>query len=147
MIEVVYKKKKVSTKPHYLLVYNYMIGDANGDTTEKVKLSVDNPYIEKFVKLLNSLKPTKETWGLILDFSSIERIYKEGQINKKDYNFLLRIMFKRKECESNISDEDNYANEFFKGVRSETPYTFLVFKGCDLFYIDENGSQFNTIFK
>lgn len=53
------KKKEIKeSEPYYLLKFKYMIGDANGYTSEKVKISLENPFLERLVKLLNSLEPT-----------------------------------------------------------------------------------------
>ena len=41
------------------------------------------------------------------------------------------------------SDED-YASEFYEGVRGETEYSFLVFEGIDLYYYDEYGVKHET---
>jgi hypothetical protein len=129
--------KKVTT--HYILQYNYMIGDDNGYTDESVKLSKDNPFIERYVTLINKLKPTKGHWGVVLDKSRLIKHYTENQITKDEYEFLNGLMF-----ESNDSNE--YTNEFFEGVRSDAEYSFLVFQGCDLYYIDEYGEKHETEF-
>jgi hypothetical protein len=147
-------KKSKKTDPHYILKYNYMIGDANGDTSEKVKISKDNPFLERYYKLLNSLKPTQGTWGIILDRETIYKTYEENQITKDDYYFLMRIMFEEYEEEEDMESpnpkepkfkvdkkDKEYANEFFEGVRSETEYSFLVFEGLSLKYVDENGEK------
>jgi hypothetical protein len=52
--------------PHYELVYNYMIGDADGDTTETCEVSLDNPFFERFIVLINSLPCPKDSWGISL---------------------------------------------------------------------------------
>jgi hypothetical protein len=57
-------KTTIVGHPHYILKYDYMIGDSDGYTSEKIRVSVDNPFLERYVTLLNSLKPTKGTWGL-----------------------------------------------------------------------------------
>ena len=64
------KSKKLSD-PYYKLVYNYMIGDANGYTTEEETVSLDNPYVERYITLMNSLKTTKGKWGIILNSNSL----------------------------------------------------------------------------
>ena len=33
-------------------------------------------------------------------------------------------------------ENEEFASEFFDGVRGETEYSFLVFEGIDLFYYD-----------
>ena len=60
MIQIVQNNKTSEITPHYLLKFNYIIGDANGYTSRKVEVSLENPYIERFVKLLRSLKPLRD---------------------------------------------------------------------------------------
>ena len=144
------KKPKKPSKPYYLLVYNYMIGDGDGYTSEEVELSVDNPYIERYVTLLNSLKPLKRSWGVGLDRRRLYEHFDEGQITKDDYCFLNCLMFENEDDEDSeymfeVSKENEvYASEFFEGVKRETEYSFLVFQGVDLFYYDEYKKKHNT---
>jgi hypothetical protein len=150
MIEIVKKSKGKKVEPHYLLKYNYMIGDADGNTNEKVKVSLNNPYLERYVTLLNSLQPCKGTWGLILDTENITKVFKEGQITEDDYRFLTGLMFEYwedEESEPYFKENDKYSQEFYDGVEGETEYSFLVFEGVKLYYIDENGDKFDTIIK
>lgn len=146
-------KKSKKIDPYYILKYNYIIGDANGNTSEKLEISKDNPFLERYYKLLNSLKPTKGTWGIILNSETIYKVYEENQITKDDYYFLMRMMFEGyeeedmespnpKEPKFKVSRKDeDFANEFFDGVRAETEYSFLVFDGLSLKYVDENGEK------
>ena len=146
MIEIV--KEKKSTKksdPFYTLTYQYMIGDADGETSETTTLSLNNPFIERYVTLLNSLKPTKGTWGLMLQKEDIKKCFKEKQISEDDYNFLCRMMFQDKQSDFLVPiNYESYAYEFYEGVRADTEYSFLVFEGCDLRYIDEYGKKHKT---
>ena len=154
MIELVdlNKKSKKKKEPYYKLVYNYMIGDADGYTKEDVDISKDNPYVERYIRLLNSLKPTKGSWGLQLESEDIEKCLKEKQINEEDFKFLMRTMFEdalsddKRFTEEDMDWENEHKNEFFDGVRSEAEYSFLVFQGCELFYYDEYGVKFGTKF-
>lgn len=58
MIKIKPKTPKSKTvKPHYKLVYSYMIGDADGYIDKEAKISLDNPYIEEYIAALNKLKP------------------------------------------------------------------------------------------
>lgn len=150
MIKVVEKKNnKKKQDPYYELVYNYMIGDGKGNTKEEVIVSVDNPFVERYVKLLNKLEPTKNHWGIVFEGNRIYESYNEGQITKDDYLFLERMMKEDYEDEDedvfivSKSDED-YASEFYEGVRGETEYSFLVFEGIDLYYYDEYGVKHET---
>lgn len=129
-----------------------MIGDANGYTSRKVEVSLENPYTERFVKLLRSLKPIKGTWGIILNSITLGKQYLEGQISEDDLDFLLLTLFDEYSeegsnyyIEGDEGDENNaFLFEFTEGVREEIECSFLVFKGIDLFYIDEFGVKFNT---
>ena len=101
------KKPKKASKPYYVLVYNYMIGDGDGHTNEEVELSVDNPYIERYVTLLNSLKPLKDSWGVGLDRCRLYEQFDEGQITKDDYSFLNRLMFDGEDEDDDDWDDDD----------------------------------------
>ncbi len=138
------RKNKAKIDPYYILRYNYMIGDADGYTTEESEISIDNPYVERYVTLLNKLKPTKGHWGLSLDEDDIEKCFKEGQITKDSFEFLKGLMFEESFGENEDSNEDKFKYEFWEGVRSETEYSFLVFQGADLIYVDENGKENET---
>lgn len=138
--------------PYYLLVFNYMIGDANGNTTSEVKLSINNPYIERFCTLISSLKPTKGHWGVMLERQRMRQHVNEEQISKEDMEFLERVMFIEHFDDDELcavfksEEEIDFAAEFYDGVRAMSEYSFLVFEGVSLYYIDEYGNKFNTRF-
>lgn len=153
MIKIV--KQKVSVKPkrkkkpYYQLEFDYMIGDADGETMEKIKVSVDNPFLERFVSLINKLKPKKGHWGMSLNYETVESSFKRKLITKNDKEFLLRMMF---EDESSfiISDEDDdngYVFELSEGVKAEVEYSFLTLQSLDLYYYDEDGKRNKTKIK
>lgn len=134
-----------------------MIGDNDGHTTEDIELSVNNPYIEKYCKLLDKLKPTKGYWGISFEKHKIYGNYTEGRLTKDEYIFLREIMFPENDWDD--FDEDEKAENYFKtaeefeyvyelneGIRSETEYSFLTFQGYKLFYYDENGKKNKTKF-
>lgn len=160
MIEILKEKApKKKKNPYYILRYNYMIGDANGNTTEEVRVSVDNPFVERYVKLLNSLKPTKGHWGIVFEGGIGYGHVEEGHITEDDYDFLQRMMneeWDEDDFEDGMSPEtrfmvdkkdEKFASEFFEGVSGETEYSFLVFKGVELFYYDEYGKKHKTKIK
>ena len=131
------QKNTKKTKPHYLLTYNYMIGDANGYT--------------KYISLLNNLKPLKNHWGFILSSEDIRQAFKEKQITEDDYNFLCYMMHfddvdgEDAACKFIVEEKnEEFADEFVDGVRSDNDYSFLVFDGVDLKYIDEFGNKYET---
>ena len=141
-------KKTVETIiPYYTLTYNYSIGDSCGYTTKEVYLSVDNPYIERYCTLLNSIQPLKGKWGIILNEETIESCFKEeNQITEDDYNFLMRTMFSEENNYFKSDKENDYADEFYEGVMEELDYSFLVFEGVKLTYTDKHNVVFDTEF-
>lgn len=159
MIKLVEKIKSTEKRePFYTLEYHYMIGDGNGDTTEVVRLSEDNPYIERYCKLLLSLEPTKGHWGIVLNKERIWNSFQEGQITEDDYFFLRKFMFEYDEDDEDDEEyvnskmfklepeNENYSHEFYYGVMAEAEYSFLVFQGLSLIYHDEYGEIHDTYF-
>lgn len=126
------------------LKYKYQIGSSSDNIVEKIKVSNNNPFVERYCKLLNEVKPLKGSWGTMLEMKEVSGWLKEKQITKDDYNFLTRVMFPE-----NLDDEDDEVVNYFKteednkwadelclgvdgfdsGVRSDTEYSFLVFEG------------------
>lgn len=156
MIELVKEKKpKKPSKPYYILKYNYMIGDADGNTSEEVELSADNPFVERYCKLLNSLGAAKGRWGVMLESGKLNDHLDVKQITEDDYNFLYRTMFPEDIEDDEVEivnyfktkEENKWGNEFFEGVRSEAEYSFLVFEGVELFYVDEYKKKHKTKIK
>jgi hypothetical protein len=114
MIKIKPKNTKIISAPYYLLVYNYMMGDADGDTTETVRVSLENPYTERYVKLLDKLT------DISLTPDSIKKVIKKNGITKDDYKFLLELMFggygiKIDEYEL----DENFSSEFSDVVTAE----------------------------
>lgn len=145
-------KSKKERSPYYILTYHYMIGDANGYTKEKVKVSADNPFLERFCKILNSLKPNSKSWGVMLTKEDIISFFDEKQITKDEYLFLMRTLFEyrpNKEWSDyfKTDEENSYADEFYEGVRSNTEYSFLVFEYVKLKYVDEYGNKIKAKIK
>lgn len=133
--------------PYYTLTYNYSIGDTCRHITEDVYLSVDNPYIERYCTLLNSIQPLKGEWSIILNEETIESCFKEeNQITEDDYNFLMRTMFSEENNYFKSDKENDYADEFYGGVMEELDYSFLVFEDVKLTYTDEHNVVFDTEF-
>jgi hypothetical protein len=132
--------------PYYLLYFQYMIGDADGDTEGEAYVSLDNPFVERFVTLLNRLKPPKHYWGFGLKQDKIEEIYKEGQMTEDEYKFLTRILFDDREDNDyfKTEQENDWADEFNEGVKGEVEYSFLTFQGVYLIYVDETGRHLKT---
>lgn len=149
MIKIIETNKMTveTITPYYTLIYNYSIGDTCGRTTQGVYLSVDNPYIERYCTLLNSIQPLKSRWGIILNEETVELCFKEeNQITEDDYNFLMRTMFSEENNYFKSDRENDYADEFYEGVMEELDYSFLVFEGVKLTYTDEHNVVFDTEF-
>lgn len=140
------KAPKRKIKPYYILEYNYMIGDANGNTSEVVKVSKDNPYVEKYCKLLNKLEPNKNSWGVMLNSEDLDSFLDEKQITQANYEFLNKCMFEPEDFYDNEKEYEFYS-EFWDGVRSDTEYSFLVFQGVELTYVDADKKKHKTNIK
>lgn len=138
MIIIKEKNNKVCCEPCYILVYNYMIGDADGSTTREAEVSLENPYIERYVTLMNSLRPVRGSWGFMLQEEDLTKAFEEGQITEDDYNFLLCMAFAEGDFFVEEHNKD-YSYEFVEGVRSETEYSFLVFEGIEIYYLSKFG--------
>ena len=149
MITIVKEKpSKKERKPYYELKYNYMIGDADGNTSEKVSLSADNPFIERYVKLLNGFRPLKGHWGTVFHNNILDKLLEEKQITEDDYNFLDVTMNEEPDATFEVpKEQEKFLYEFFDGVRGDTEYSFLVFQGCELSYFDEFGTKNKTKIK
>lgn len=141
------KKSNKKKTPHYLLVFNYMIGDADGYNKEKVRVGMDNPYVERFCKLLNKLKPLEGSWGICFRDDELEEFLKQKQITKDDYDFLNQTMYEQSEEEVETGPLEEKYLIFYEGIKGETNYSFLVFQGIEILYYDEFGIQHETEFK
>ncbi len=142
-------KSKKKINPYYLLVYHYMIGDANGNTSEKVRVDVNNPFLERYCILLNKLRPVPGRWGVMLEQDQIADHVKDGQITEEEGEFLKKCMFDdcdydEVEIKKTLGENYKAAYEFQDGVKGETEYSFLVFEGIDLYYVDEYGEKHET---
>jgi len=141
-------KKKI--KPHYYLIINYMIGDSNGDTIEESEISLDNPFLERFCKILKKLKNPKGCWGIKLDEEAIEANYKQKCITKDEKDFFLNILqvegMEEEESDKFFKSEEEaqFAVEISELIRTETEYSFLTYQGFELFYVDENKKRHKT---
>ena len=145
----------VITEPHYILKYNYSIGGETSDIiTKTTKLSLNNPYIERAVHLLNNFLTDKE-----LTLISLRNSYEDSEFNDMDYKFLIRILMHEDiDLEHYITgdnetweDVDEYldiytyhADEFRGGVYTTVEGAILIFEFVELVYINEYGNEFKT---
>ena len=149
MIKLKEKKAKKGQKPYYKLKINYMIGDADGYTSEEGEFKVqDADVIEKFCRILDKLKPLKGSWGIMLN--EMDSHFAEGHITEDELNFW------------DIVATEDYEDEDFEKVKelnpkheamfqdlisAETEYSFLVYEDYKLSYYDEKGLKHNTYFE
>lgn len=156
MIKIILPNDSIEvTEPHYILKFNYSIGGETSDIITKTrKLSLNNPYIERAVYLLNNFLTDKE-----LTLISLRDSYEDGEFNDMDYKFLIRIlMHEDTDLEHYITGDNEtledveeyldiytyHANEFRDGVYTTVEGAILVFEFVKLVYINEYGNEFKT---
>ena len=156
MIKVILPNDSIEiTEPHYILKFNYSIGGETSDIiTKTTKLSLNNPYIERAVYLLNNFLTDKE-----LTIIEIRNSYEDGEFDDMDYKFLIRIlMYEYIDLEHYITGEDetledvydyldmytHHADEFRDGVYTTVEGSYLTLEFVELVYINEYGNEFKT---
>lgn len=152
------KEKKKSNKKHtpvYNLKINYMIGDANGYTSEEGTFPVEcADALEHFCKILDKLEPLEGSWGIMLN--EMESHFSEGQITQEDLDFW-NIFVERDYDEDELDQESSdmlellgthsYGDGLGDLVTAETEYSFLVYQDYKLHYYDENNVKHDTYFE
>ena len=145
----------IITEPHYILKFNYSIGGETCDIiTKTTKLSLNNPYIERAVHLLNNFLTGKE-----LTLREIRNSYEDSEFDEMNYKFLIRILMDEDiDLDHYITgdyetweDVDEYldiytyhADEFRDGVYTTVEGAFLTLEFVELVYINEYGNEFKT---
>ena len=145
----------IITEPHYILKFNYSIGGETSDIiTKTTRLSLNNPYIERAVHLLNNFLTEKE-----LTLEEIKTSYECDEFDEMIYKFLIRILMNEDiDLEHYITsdnetweDVDEYldiytyhADQFRYGVYTTVEGAFLTLEFVELVYINEYGNEFKT---
>ena len=145
----------IITEPHYILKFNYSIGGETSDIiTKTTRLSLNNPYIERAVHLLNNFLTEKE-----LTLISLRDSYEDSEFNDMDYKFLIRILMHEdidlehyitgdnetwEDVEEYLDIYTYHADEFRDGVYTTVEGAILVFEFVELVYINEYGNEFKT---
>lgn len=144
MIQIIQPQSQYA--PFYELVYKYTIGQHSGKTQEFADISDDNPFLERFVTLLNKMEPPQGHWGYTLSTDRLTKILDEGQITQDDYNFLVRTLRLEDNGYFQSEKDNDWADEFSAGdvIRSEFDGSFITFDGVDLYYMDDLGRRLNT---
>lgn len=135
MIKLIPIKNKT---PYYHVIFNYMIGDANGNTT--YDFTCNESEIEKVVKyvsILNKLKPLKDHWGICFDNYEKEYPGEYIGLSEVEYNVFMNLL----DCEFYISKE---RSEIQSCLASRNEYSFLVFQGVEIYYYDENNTKYKV---
>ena len=156
MIKIILPNDSIEiTEPHYILKFNYSIGGETSDIiTKTTKLSLNNPYIERAVHLLNNFLTDKE-----LTLISLRDSYEDSEFNDMDYKFLIRILMHEdidlehyitgdnetlEDVEEYLDIYTYHADEFRDGVYTTVEGAILVFEFVELVYINEYGNEFKT---
>lgn len=129
----------INESPYFHIVFNYMIGDGDGETT--YDFTCGDSEIEevvKYVKILNKLKPLKGYWGICFKDYPKEYPGKYIGISKEEYDILLDLL--------NSSEDDGIKGEFCKCLVDEMEYYFLVFQYIEIYYYDKNNAKFKVKF-
>lgn len=137
------KKSKKKRNPYYELVIHYMIGDADGDTSKENVISMDNEYIERFMKLINNLPERPGHWGISLDQSYLDDVHSKKLMSDDDYKFLSDIFGYPDESKFTHKQLE-YIEEISECIASDTEYSFLTIEYAELVYYNEYGEKFNT---
>ena len=115
--------KNTSTKPHYTLILEYMLGDL---VVSGIQASVDfnesDEDIKNFITVLEKLKgkKLKKRWGWMWDNSNYDEAVEEGILNEDDIKII-----------KDIEDDEL--------LRNEIEISFYVYDGYKITYTDENG--------
>lgn len=96
--------KKPKTPKNYIFKIYYMIGDADGNTSKKGIISIDNPFLSIITNALNKIKPRARQWGILLEDETYLENYRNKNINELEYELLCLV--------SNYNEDDT--SEFFK---------------------------------
>ena len=156
MIKIILPNDSIEiTEPHYILKFNYSIGGETCDIiTKTTRLSLNNPYIERAIYLLNNFLTDKE---LILE--EIKTSYECDEFDEMSYKFLIRILMNEDiDLEHYITSDNEtledveeyldiytyHADEFRYGVYTTVEGSILIFEFVELVYINEYGNEFKT---
>lgn len=162
MIKIIEKTKK-SQEPYYLLKVKYMIGDSNGYTEEEGKYGFEeSARLEKFCRILDKFKSNEGHWGIVLNDEYERDMLTEGMVTREEQLFYkyvsneYRNLLKDEELTQEETEmvkgwmkedeEMEYPTFFGELIRSDAEYSFLVYQGYSLKYVDDQGVKHKTCF-
>lgn len=138
MIKIENKRKKVY-EPHYIIIHNYMIGDADGNTSTEIEISDQfEEQIEEYLKLLGKLRCSEGKIG----FNLKEKYFRlMPDLEEKDAERLLFYLgdesYEYKYYDINSDDFGLFEELSHNGGE----YYFVTFNDYELFYVDETGEK------
>jgi hypothetical protein len=131
------KAKAKKIKPHYSFVYQYLIGETSGFKSTKVKVALDDPTLERYFKILDSLRPTSDMWYVMLEEENLVKHIELGQITEDDAEFLRQTMYNPKSI---------YSKGIITYVERYSPFNSgdASLQYVEIFYFDEDGIKYET---
>lgn len=144
MIKPIKKERPLKKiEPYYKLVFNYMIGDADGNMLETAKISENNIYLERFFDILSNLEKPKKYIGLMLTVEHITEVYDEKNINDSDYMFLMSMLFHVLTEDFNFIDEENesFSYEFLDSIFTDIKGIPLFLEELKLYHVNEYNEE------
>ena len=126
--------------PYYHVIFNYMIGDGDGNTT--YDFTCDASEIEeivKYVDIFNRLKPLKGYWGIVFDNLPREYPGEYIGVSREEYEILMHLI--------NLENAESKIEEaIYDCIRSDIDsWNFLVFQGINIYYYDESNRKYKAV--
>lgn len=126
----------INDSPYYKVIFNYMIGDADGYTS--YNFTCEDEQIEevmRYITILNKLRPLKGHWGICFEDYPNEYPGTYIGLDEKEYDVFKELL--------NSGDDTGIKGKICECLRSRTEYSFLVFQNAEVCYYD----IFNTKYK
>lgn len=127
--------------PYYHIIFNYMIGDGNGNTTYDFTCSPEDiDEVIKYVSILKKLKPLKRHWGICFDNYSEEYPGDYIGLSEEEYKTFLHLLELEEEESTDI--EFNICDCIKSRINE---WSFLVFEGIEIYYYDKNNRKYQVV--
>lgn len=135
-------KPNKSNHPYYYIEFNYMIGDGDGETEYSFACGKEDiEEVAEYVNILNKVKTLKGHWGICFDDYPKEYPGEYIGLSEEEYKKFIRILSLDEYDDLHSMTEKNIHD----CIKSSNDYHFLVFKGINIYYYDENGKKFNVM--
>jgi len=124
------KKLGMRYRNQYVIIHKYIIGDSDGEETFEQIVSMNNPYLERFLACCTHLTDELPgTWGNILEEETINKLLGEEASFFKEFTEEYCI----------TKDIEDYELELAFYIRTESDLSFYTYQGFDIDYIDNDG--------